>query len=253
MLSALFNHKPTIKAKIPRLKVMNTMKKYYTLFLCALTLSTHSMLFSISMTKEQVQQYQAGKALGFATTQSTFEVYFFSDWQSDGCRKLEPVIEAMAPEIMKHARVFFINAPKPETQNINQVNILYLLDNQKNLQNYLKMRAALFTLGAKTANPTVDAIKEALAPLGINYNPSQNDAEKKAFDLGLFATQSLIRNLHMDEAPTVIVYDLKQSQQKKLIGAAAITQASVLGAIDELKKSQAQPQPEENVSETKKS
>jgi hypothetical protein len=210
------------------------MKKHSVLICLSLVLAMQSTLFSFNISEAQMRQYYIGKLLGFSTTKTCNEVYFFTNWTSDPCRNLDPAIKAMMPELLKQATVFFISPETDEMQAINTANRICLLNPEKPLGEYLQIREALYTLAQKSAKPTEDDVKKALLPLGIKYELPQNPKGKETVDIASSVCTRLISNFKLKETPAVVVYNLTHSKQKTLTGAAAITQAAVLAALAEV-------------------
>lgn len=210
------------------------MKKFFTPIFLSLVLTLQSTLFSFNVSEAQLRQYYVSKLMGFSTSKTPNEVYFFTNWTADSSRNLEPAIKAMLPELLKQANVFFIGQDSTEMQAINTANRFFLLNPEKQLNTYLQVRDALYTLTKKSAKPTEDEIKKALSPLGMQYDLPENARQKETLDIAASMCARLIANFSLKEAPTVVVYNLTHSKRKVLTGAAGITQASILAAIAEL-------------------
>lgn len=161
---------------------------------------------------------------------SPFEVYFVSDWFCPACKKIEPVINQLAPSIMKQAGFFFIDlAVNPETANFSPYNLDFLVHNKAN---YLKIREALIQLSKRNKSPDDAAVSKAIAPLGEQLT-ELSYGEIKA---GLRFFEEIATKYKVNSTPTLIILNTKTNAVRKLKGGGEITEANVFDAIRAMEK-----------------
>lgn len=167
--------------------------------------------------------------LFFGDKSSPIEVYIFTDWACPACRSIETVLETSAPEIMKKAKLTFVDfAIHTETLNYSPYNVSFMI---KNKGEYFRLREALTKLSINTPTPTDDQIEKLAEKLGIKYvqlNFSDISLSQKYF-------KQLATQFSVDRTPTIIIINTKTKKGKKLIGAADITEPKIMNAIDSLK------------------
>lgn len=166
-------------------------------------------------------------AMGNAS--SPIEVYLFTDWQCPSCRKIEPVIEKMSPEIQKKAKLFFIDFPiHPETMNFTPYNLAFMINNK---EGYLKLRKVLTELSEQTGAPTEEQIQKAISSLGVKYE-QLNYADVA---VGFKFNKDLAKQFGINSTPTLVLVNLETKKGKKLKGGIEISETNVMNAIDALK------------------
>ena len=157
-------------------------------------------------------------------------VYFVSDWFCPSCRKVEPVIEKMFPDVARLAKVTFVDFPiHRETSNFTPYNLQFLYHEKGK---YLSLRKALGELALKTKNPSPDQVQAAVAPLGVKV---------RLLDMAdiLYGTQanlSVYRGFNLNSTPSVVVTNTKTKKTKILVGDKQITEQAVKSAIQEVEK-----------------
>lgn len=167
--------------------------------------------------------------ISFGKASSPIEVYFFSDWQCPSCRKVEPVIEKMSPEIMKEAKLIFIDFPvHPETMNFTPYNLAFMVHNK---DQYLKLRNILTELSQQTGAPTEEQVEKAVSGLGVKYE-QLNYADVA---IGFKYYKDLAKQFGINSTPTLVVVNLNTKKGKKLKGGVEISEANIMNAIDALK------------------
>jgi hypothetical protein len=185
---------------------------------------------------DMMKLYEGRKAMAFGSDK-TSEVYIFTDWSSQDSVKLEPVLEAIAPQLMKSAKIYFMTKETPDTENLNIANFSALGRNPKNLEQYFKIRKVLFQLAAEKKNPTVEDIKAAVKPLNATYAPL-----KKEFTDILVKLNRVVNGvMQVKQYPTMVLYNLANSTSKTITVPSEMTQANVLKELDNLKVPKATP------------
>ncbi len=80
---------------------------------------------SIMGVKKEADAAELDMFLGKTSSPTT--VYFVSDWFCPICRKIEPAIEKMYPELAKSVRISFIDLPiHKETLNFTPYNLQFI-------------------------------------------------------------------------------------------------------------------------------
>lgn len=168
--------------------------------------------------------------IAFGDPNSKIEVYVFTDWACPACRSLEPIFEAMAPKVMKVARLTFVDDPvHPETLNFTPYNVSFMIHNKNK---YFELRHALTELSEETKAPTDKQIEELASKLGVTYK--QLSYADVALANKFFS--HLITQLDVEGTPTVVIVNKETQKGKKLPGAQKITEAKIMKAIQSLSK-----------------
>ena len=164
--------------------------------------------------------------LGKASSATT--VYFVSDWFCPACRKAEPAIEKMAPELAKSVKVGFVDFPiHKETLNYTPYNLQFLSFEK---DKYLKLRKALAALTLKTKAPTEAEVQAAVKPLGVKLR--QMDYADILY--GMQANLAVYRGYGVNSTPTVVIANAKTRKSKLLVGDDQITEPAIKSAINEV-------------------
>lgn len=202
---------------------MKRMLAKFALFLAASSLGLGVSIFGVSSdTASAAIDPYLGKS------GSPVTVYFVSDWFCPGCRKAEPVIESIYPEVARTARVTFIDYPvHPETSNFTPYNLQFLTHEKKK---YLALRRALSYLSLKTEAPTPDQVQKAVAPLGVTVRPIHYPDVMYGMQFNL----TTYRGFGVKSTPSVVVHNSKTKKVKILEGAGNITMDSVRKALAEV-------------------
>lgn len=163
-------------------------------------------------------------------TDSAVTVYFISDWFCPGCRKIEPDIERMYPDVAKMAKVGFIDYPiHPETSNFTPYNLQFLVYEK---DKYIKLRKALEGLALKTKAPSQDDVQAAVAPLGVKLRQINYADVMYGMQLNL----TTYRGYGVNTTPAVVVANGKNNKSKVFEGTGQITWQAVRSAITEVSK-----------------
>lgn len=156
---------------------------------------------------------------------SPVTVYFVSDWFCPVCRKIEPEIEKIYPEVAKQARVAFVDfAVHKETLNFTPFNLQFLTYEKSK---YIPLRKALNDLSNKTKAPTAEEVQAAVNPLGVKLR--QVDYADTLYGMQLNLT--IIRGFDVKATPTVVIANNKTNKNVKLVGDREISRQAILNAI----------------------
>lgn len=179
--------------------------------------------------KLEAAQDALKEKIAFGDTKSPIEIYLFTDWQCPSCRKVEPIIEKMTPNITKKARLVFVDFPiHPETMNFTPYNLAFMVNNK---DKYLKLRNVLTTLSEQTGAPTEEQVAKAIQPLGAKYQQLNYADVAVAFKY----YKDLAKQFNINSTPTLVLINLDTKKGKKLKGGVEITETNVLNAIEALK------------------
>lgn len=163
-------------------------------------------------------------------TSSPTTIYFISDWFCPVCRKIEPAIEKMYPELAKSARISFVDLPiHKETLNFTPYNLQFISFEKAK---YISLRKALTELSLKTKNPTEEEVQAAVAPLGVKLR-QVNYADTL---YGMQSNLTVYRGYGVNATPSVVVTNSKTKKTKVLVGDTQISEQGVKAAIAEVEK-----------------
>lgn len=177
----------------------------------------------------QAAQNSIQENLVFGDKSSPIEVYLFTDWACPACRKLEPTLEPMSKEIMKQAKLFFVDhAIHPETLNFVPFHLSFQVHNKPN---YFALRDMLTTISEETGAPSEQMIATSAAKLGVQYQ-ELNFAD---IALGIKYFKKLGEKFKVEGTPTLIIINTENKKGKKLTGNKEITQSNIEEAIKTLK------------------
>jgi thiol-disulfide isomerase/thioredoxin len=152
-------------------------------------------------------------------------VYFVSDWFCPACRRIEPVVEQMVPELEKNVRIGFVDFPiHKETLNFTPYNVQFLA-NEKD--KYLSLRAVLATLALRTKTPSEAEVRAAVAPLGVKLQPL-NTADTL---YGMQFNLMVYRGYNVTSTPTAVVTNSRTKKTKLLVGDRDINLPAIRAAI----------------------
>lgn len=169
------------------------------------------------------------ESLFFGDKTSSIEVYIFTDWACPACRAVEGILETSGPDIMKKAKLTFVDFPiHTETLNYSPYNVSFMI---KNKDAYFRLREALTKLSLNTPTPTDEQIEKLAEKLGVKYqqlNFADITLSQKYF-------KQLATQFSVDRTPSIIIINTKTKKGKKLIGGGEVTEEKILNAIDSLK------------------
>ncbi len=165
----------------------------------------------------------------FGDLQSPIEVYVFTDWKCPACRQIEPVIVETSPEILKQAKLFFVDVIVHDVSlNFLPYNLSFMVHNKPQ---YLKLRKELNALSLKTEEPSIENIQEIAKNNKVKFIP-MNFSELSMAN-NYFAR--LTKQFEIVSTPTVAIVSRTTLKGKKLNGK-EITHQALLKAIDDVKK-----------------
>jgi len=178
-------------------------------------------------------QKEAGAAdldIYFGKRKSDTTVYFVSDWFCPVCRKIEPDIEKMYPELMSSVRIAFIDMPiHPESANITPYHLQFMLYEK---DKYISLRHALDEVSHTSKNPSQDQVQTVVAPLGVTLRPP-NFMEILN---GVRQFETIYRNFKVTATPTVVIDNIRTKKRKLLVGANEISRNAIKAAIADVDK-----------------
>jgi hypothetical protein len=164
-------------------------------------------------------------ALALGKQDSEVEVYVFTDWFCPACRQAEPDMEKAYPDILKRAKLVFVDRPvHAESMNYIPYNLSFLV---REKEKYIPIRKALQQLALRTKEPTAEDVQNAVAPLGIAYRPL-NFSEINA---GVQYFQSLVQAFRVEGTPAMVVYNRKTRSTKMLYGVRDLSYPNILMAV----------------------
>ena len=156
---------------------------------------------------------------------SDIEVYVFTDWFCPACKVAEQEMEKVYPEIMKRARLLFIEHPiHTESLNFLPYNLSFLV---REKPKYLEIRKALIRLARKTKEPTPEEVQEAVSPLGVLYRPlnySEVNAASRYF-------ASVVQEFRVEGTPSVVVFNRNTKTRRLLVGVKELSEANLRMAV----------------------
>lgn len=168
--------------------------------------------------------------IAFGNANSNVEVYVFTDWNCPACRSIEPLIESLAPKIMKEAKLIFVDDPiHPESLNFTPFNVAFMINNK---DKYFQLRKKLTELSVETKTPTEEQVNAIAAKLGVKYkqlNYADVALANKYFN-------HLITQLDVEGTPTVVIVNKDTQKGKKLGGAQKITEDNIMKNIQSINK-----------------
>ncbi len=166
--------------------------------------------------------------LGKSSSQTT--VYVVSDWFCPVCRKLEPEIDRLIPELAKSVRLGFVDFPiHKETLNFTPYNLQFLTYEK---EKYPALRKVLAELALKTKKPTDAEVQSAIAPLGVKLREISY-ADTLA---GMQANMTFYQSNKIKSTPAVVISNVKTGKSKTLMGEKQITEAAIKAAIIDVEK-----------------
>lgn len=173
--------------------------------------------------KKEADAAELDLFLGKTTSATT--VYFVSDWFCPVCRKIEPSIEKMYPELAKSVRISFVDLPiHKETLNFTPYNLQFISFEKAK---YISLRKALTALALKTKNPTEAEVQAAVAPLGVKLRQvSYADTL-----YGMQSNLTVYRGYGVNATPSVVVTNSKTKKTKVLVGDNQISEVGIKAAI----------------------
>lgn len=201
---------------------MNTYVKYVTTVMIAAVLGLSGAILGV---KKEAEAAELNMFLG--KTDSPTVVYFVSDWFCPACRRTEPAIARMYPNIAAIAKVGFVDIPvHPETSNFTPYNTEFLVHEKGK---YIQLRGALAELAKRTKTPSPEDVQKAIAPYGVKLR-SMNYADIAA---GMNWNENVYRTYEIKATPTVVIMNEKTRKHVHLVGEKEISHEAIFKAIAE--------------------
>lgn len=177
----------------------------------------------------QAAQESLKDKLAFGNTKSDIEIYLFTDWACPACRKLEPTVEKIAPDIMLNSKFYFVDhVIHPETLNFIPYNLSFMLNNKPE---YFQLRQMLGEISKETSTPSEDQITKGASKLGVTFR-ELNYADVAT---GTKYFKNLAEKFKIKGTPTMVLINKETKKGKKLAGNDEITKENILKAIGALK------------------
>lgn len=166
--------------------------------------------------------------MAFGTKNSPVEVYFITDWYCPSCRKVEPLIEKIYPQIKSNVTFYFIDFPiHKKSLNFSPYNLSFLVNNKAQ---YFKTRDLLSRLSDKTESPKEEDVIKISGKSGISYHPL-SFLEVKS---GLEFFDLVVDKYKLHATPTIIVTNPSRDTVVKFEGRDEISEEKVLNAIKKM-------------------
>lgn len=176
----------------------------------------------------QAVQDNISSQMWFGSQSSPVEIYLFTDWACPACRKLEPEIEQLLPELNSKAKFMFVDlAVHPATYNYSPFNVAFIIHNK---DRYLQVRHVLTQLSLATESPTEQQVNEAIKDVGVQYH-ALNFAD---IALANKYFKELSKKYDIDATPMMVIVNTSTKKGKKLAGLQEINAKEVLKAINAL-------------------
>lgn len=176
----------------------------------------------------EAQQQSLKDNIRFGKDSGSIEVYVFTDWFCPACRKADPEIDKMMPDVLQKAKLFFVDAAvHPESLNFTPYNLSFMINNK---DKYLEIKKAILNLADTNNSPSEADIKKTVEPIGITLK--EVNYSDVASGVKLF--KKLVKQFEVTQTPTVVIINMTTKKGKKLTGSAEITKDNVMRAIDSL-------------------
>lgn len=166
--------------------------------------------------------------LEFGNKSSPIKVYFVSDWFCPSCKKIEPIIEKVYPEIQSKVGFFFIDFPiHTKSQNYSPYNLAFMVNSKPQ---YIAARNMLLNMTNEIESPTDEDIEAGAKKIGVHFKELSYVDVKN----GMNVFDDVVDKYNLDSTPTIIILNTKTEKFKKLEGSEEISEEKILKAIEEL-------------------
>lgn len=160
----------------------------------------------------------------FGDHESPMDVYVFTSWTCPACRRLEPKLERMVPDMFKKARVTFVDFGEDMTTlNFLPYNLSFMLNNKSS---YIELRHLLGEIAENTGTPSEEQIEKAVRELGSVYKQLNYSEIVLAIDY----FKDLAKVYKIQAIPAVVIVNKQTKEQQALTGI-HITAANVRKAL----------------------
>ncbi len=168
--------------------------------------------------------------LAFGKVGSPIEVYFVTDWYCKACRRVDPLIEKIYPDLRKEAAIFFIDYPiHKNSTNYVPFNISFLVNNKPQ---YFNARNLLLDLASKNDAPTDKDVEAAVKKYNIQFRELPYLEVKNGMDY----FEKIVDKFQLSSTPILIVTNTKTNKVIKLDGLTEITEERIKKALEDVKK-----------------
>lgn len=168
------------------------------------------------------------QSLVLGDPQQNVDVFFFTSWICPACRRFEPSLERLLPQIYDKASVIMVDAGTDDkTINYLPFNLTFMVTDKKN---YIKLRHMLKEIADSTDHPTEEQVEKAMRDLDFQYQELEYANVLKAVEY----YQKLAERFKITALPTCIVCNKSTHKEAKLEGA-QITHTAILEAINKVK------------------
>ncbi|MBA2368287.1 MAG: thioredoxin domain-containing protein [Candidatus Protochlamydia sp.] len=166
--------------------------------------------------------------LAFGTLNSPVEVYFVSDWYCPSCKKIEPQIEKILPEIKSKSTFYFIDYPiHKKSLNFTPYNLAFLVYEKPN---YLIARKALSDLSEDSETPNDNDILKIAKDHKLTFNELSYLEVKTGIDF----FDKIVEKFDLSGTPTVVITNTKTNKVVKLEGRDQISEEKIIKAVDSM-------------------
>lgn len=169
--------------------------------------------------------------LAFGLKNSSIEVYYVTDWFCPSCKKIEPLMEKLYPQIRAKATFFFVDyAIHRKSMNFTPYHLAFLLNDKPH---YFKGRQLLSYLTDKTEAPKDEEVEQAARKEGIAFKEIAFVDVKS----GMEFFDKIVDQYKLNSTPTLIFTNQHDHRVIKLEGREEITEEKVLDALKKIGKS----------------
>ncbi len=166
--------------------------------------------------------------LAFGKKNSPIEIYFVSDWFCPSCKKVEPLIEKIFPEVISQATFYFIDYPiHKKSMNFTPYNLAFLVNNKSQ---YFKARQALSELTEETETPTDQDVIKMARKHGLVFKELAFLDVKNGMDY----FDKIVEKYDLNSTPTLIITNTRNNRTIKLEGRDEISEDKVLKALESI-------------------
>lgn len=166
--------------------------------------------------------------MSFGTKNSPVEVYFITDWYCPSCRKVDPIIEKIYPQIKDKVTFYFIDFPiHKKSLNFSPYNLAFLVNSKPE---YFKARKMLHNVADKTESPSDDIIKKSSKKDSLTYRDLPFIEVKSGLDF----FDQIVEKYNIHATPTIIIVNPRRNSVVKMEGRDEISEDKILNAIDKM-------------------
>lgn len=195
----------------------------------AVALAGYSVALAGLESPRQAEASMAGRMLEMGNRDSQVEVYVFSDVFCPACRKAEPELEKVYPEISDSCKVVFVDFPISKgSMNFSPYALSFAVHEKAR---YMEARRALLSLATRTRTPTPEDVQSAVSPIGITYRP----LDYSDVIMLLRYCSELAGAMEVNRTPTMVLLNRKTNVTKKLIGTDELTRDNILSEISRIR------------------